>query len=75
VEVGLKVLIAFVVQANWEAYMAEANADIPGHLMCYPVELQTGGGVSIKALCKDVPDFPGAEMLGGDTKLPNVLTT
>lgn len=63
-------------QKNWDIFIdATNNQDTLGHLMSYPLELKTGGGVSIRPACETIPDFPGTKMFGSGTNLPNVLTT
>lgn len=64
-------------QVNWETFInARVNQNTFGHLMSYPIKVnRTEGGVALEPLTEDIPDFPGAKMFGGETKIPFVLTT
>jgi hypothetical protein len=65
-----------VVQFNWDTFInPDANAATPGHLMVYPFRLTGQGEVTLEPLTQDIPDFPGANMFGGPTDIPYVLTT
>ena len=63
-------------QSNWDVFIdPSANENTTGHLMSYPIQLKTGGGVSLLPACETIPDFPGTKMFGSGTNLPYVLTT
>jgi Phospholipase D C terminal len=63
-------------QVNWKTFITgRVNQNLTGHLMKYPIQVHRDDVVYLEALSQDIPDFPGAKMFGGDTKLPPVLTT
>lgn len=65
-----------VPQVNWETFInPNANANTAGHLMSYPLNIIRDGGVFLEPLSEHIPDFPGANMFGGPSEIPYVLTT
>lgn len=63
-------------QVNWDTFINPAvNADSAGHLMSYPLQIHKDGGVFLEPLSEHIPDFPGANMFGGASDIPHVLTT
>lgn len=61
---------------NWDTFInPDVNADSVGHLMCYPFKMERDGGVYLEPLTEHIPDFPGANMFGGPSDIPYVLTT
>lgn len=63
-------------QANWDTFInPNANETSAGHLMIYPMQIHSEGGVSLEPLSQHIPDFPGTSMFGGPSDIPYVLTT
>uniref|UniRef100_A0A5B6Z9E0 Phospholipase D n=1 Tax=Davidia involucrata TaxID=16924 RepID=A0A5B6Z9E0_DAVIN len=63
-----------IAKNNWEAFVAEENKEMSGHLMQYPVQVSRGGKVSSLPGYESFPDV-GGKILGAPTTLPDALTT
>ncbi|XP_047322426.1 phospholipase D delta-like [Impatiens glandulifera] len=59
---------------NWEKYVAEEFTPLKGHLLKYPIEVDSNGKVGPLPGHENFPDL-GGSILGGRTNLPDALTT
>ncbi|KAJ3680471.1 hypothetical protein LUZ60_016749 [Juncus effusus] len=58
---------------NWFRYTAESNVSLKGHLMKYPVRVDSNGSVGSLPRFENFPDV-GGKVLGAPTALPDELT-
>ncbi|KAL6011807.1 hypothetical protein ACLOJK_002273 [Asimina triloba] len=63
-----------IADENWKRFAADEFMALQGHLLRYPVEVETDGKVCPLPNCENFPDF-GGKICGADTNLPNALTT
>uniref|UniRef100_A0A5B7C1P5 Phospholipase D C-terminal domain-containing protein n=1 Tax=Davidia involucrata TaxID=16924 RepID=A0A5B7C1P5_DAVIN len=63
-----------IARHNWDAFVAEENKEMRGHLMQYPVQISRSGKVSPLPHYESFPDV-GGKILGAPTTLPDALTT
>lgn len=63
-----------IAENNWERYTAEEFTPLQGHLLKYPVQVDTNGKVSPLPGHENFPDV-GGKVLGAKTALPDALTT
>ncbi|XP_074372997.1 phospholipase D delta-like isoform X2 [Apium graveolens] len=59
---------------NWEKFTAEEFMPLQGHLLKYPIQVDSNGKVSSLPGHETFPDC-GGKVLGAPTTLPNALTT
>lgn len=59
---------------NWEKFTAEEFMPLQGHLLKYPIQVDSNGKVSSLPGHETFPDC-GGKVLGAPTNLPNALTT
>eukprot|EP00898_Chlorokybus_atmophyticus_P002194 jgi/Chlat1/2976/Chrsp2S00364 len=65
-----------IAQENWQVFMADEPSDMRGHLVPFPVTVGQDGSVEALPGCEDIPDWPGARILGQKSgTLPSLLTS
>ncbi|XP_031103462.1 phospholipase D delta-like [Ipomoea triloba] len=67
-------LVNEIAEENWKRYTAEKFTPLQGHLLKYPVQVDSNGKVSPLGGFEYFPDV-GGKVLGGRTTLPDALTT
>ncbi|XP_019186263.1 PREDICTED: phospholipase D delta-like [Ipomoea nil] len=63
-----------IAEENWKRYTAEKFSPLQGHLLKYPLQVDSNGKVSPLGGCEYFPDV-GGKVLGSRTTLPDALTT
>ncbi|KAJ4700589.1 Phospholipase D [Melia azedarach] len=63
-----------IAEENWKKYTAEAFTPLQGHLLKYPVEVNSNGKESPLSGHETFPDV-GGKVLGARSNLPDALTT
>lgn len=63
-----------IAEENWKSYTSEAFTQLQGHLLKYPIEVDSNGKVSHLPGQETFPDV-GGKILGTRTTLPRSLTT
>ncbi|XVE94485.1 hypothetical protein REPUB_Repub02eG0013100 [Reevesia pubescens] len=63
-----------IAEENWKRYSNDAFTQLQGHLLKYPIEVDTSGKVSHLPGQETFPDV-GGKVLGCRTTLPDALTT
>ncbi|XP_007017919.2 PREDICTED: phospholipase D delta [Theobroma cacao] len=63
-----------IAEENWKRYSAESFTQLQGHLLKYPIEVDSSGKVSPLPGQETFPDV-GGKVLGSRTTLPDALTT
>lgn len=63
-----------IAEDNWKKFMVEDFTPLQGHLLKYPVEVDSNGKVSPLPGQEAFPDV-GGKVLGARTNLPDALTT
>ncbi|WOG97744.1 hypothetical protein DCAR_0417085 [Daucus carota subsp. sativus] len=63
-----------IAKDNWQNYTAEEFRPLQGHLLKYPIQVDSNGKVSSLPGHETFPDC-GGKVLGAPTTLPNALTT
>lgn len=63
-----------IAKDNWRKFTAEEFAELQGHLIRYPVEVDSNGKVGALPGRESFPDV-GGKILGARTTLPDALTT
>lgn len=63
-----------IAEENWKRYTAEKFTPLQGHILKYPVQVDSNGKVSPLGGYEYFPDV-GGKVLGGRTTLPDALTT
>ncbi|GJT33471.1 phospholipase D delta-like protein [Tanacetum coccineum] len=59
---------------NWENFTTDNHTPLQGHLLKYPIKVESDGTVSPLPGHEQFPDL-GGKVLGSTTTLPNALTT
>ncbi|XP_077213022.1 putative terpene synthase 2 isoform X2 [Tasmannia lanceolata] len=59
---------------NWKSYVSDDMKEMKGHLMKYPIQVERDGRIGPLPGNENFPDV-GGKILGGQTTLPDVLTT
>ena len=59
---------------NWENFTTDDYTPLQGHLLKYPIKVESDGTVSPLPGHEQFPDL-GGKVLGSTTTLPNALTT
>ena len=63
-------------QNNWDVFKARNSPmEEVGHLMLYPIEIDTAGKVNHLPGFRSFPDFPKSRVLGSKSIIPDILTT
>ncbi|XVF35897.1 hypothetical protein REPUB_Repub19eG0011200 [Reevesia pubescens] len=63
-----------IAEENWKRYTDEAFTRLQGHLLKYPIEVDSNGKISHLPRQETFPDV-GGKILGYRTNLPDALTT
>ncbi|OMO75462.1 C2 calcium-dependent membrane targeting [Corchorus olitorius] len=63
-----------IAEENWKRYSADEFTELQGHLLKYPIEVDSSGKVSTLPGQETFPDV-GGKILGSRTTLPDALTT
>ncbi|XP_031475859.1 phospholipase D delta [Nymphaea colorata] len=63
-----------IADENWKRYSAETMTNLQGHILKYPIKVDTDGTVGPLPGHEFFPDL-GGRVLGAATTLPDVLTT
>ncbi|CAH9087032.1 unnamed protein product [Cuscuta europaea] len=67
-------LVNKIAEDNWKRYTAEKFAPLQGHLLKYPIQVDSDGKVRSLPGYENFPDV-GGKVLGASTTLPDALTT
>lgn len=63
-----------IAEDNWKSFSADDFTPLQGHLMKYPVAIDSNGKVEALPGQESFPDV-GGKILGANTSLPDALTT
>lgn len=63
-----------IAEENWKKFTVEEFTPLQGHLLKYPIEVDTKGKVGALRGQECFPDV-GGKVLGNRTNLPDALTT
>lgn len=63
-----------IAEDNWKKFTAEEMTSLQGHLLKYPVKVDSNGKVSPLPGCDSFPDV-GGKIIGAHGSLPDALTT
>lgn len=64
-----------IAEDNWKSYTSEGFTPLQGHLLKYPVLVDTDGKVGPLPGYENFPDVGGKVLGAHSTALPDVLTT
>lgn len=67
-------LVNCMAEDNWQCYVSPQMSEMKGHLMKYPIKVESDGRVGPLPGYENFPDV-GGKVLGSHSSLPNALTT
>jgi phospholipase D1/2 len=60
---------------NWRIYSSEEMSLLQGHLLKYPVQIDSDGQISSLPDCENFPDAGGKILGAHSATIPDILTT
>lgn len=64
-----------IAENNWRIYASEELSLPQGHLLKYPVQVDSDGNISSIPECENFPDAGGKILGAHSTTIPDILTT
>lgn len=64
-----------IAEKNWKLFASEEFSLLQGHLLKYPVQVDSEGKVSSLPDCENFPDAGGKILGAHSTTIPDILTT
>ncbi|XP_027360843.1 phospholipase D delta [Abrus precatorius] len=64
-----------IAENNWKSFASEDFSLLQGHLLKYPVQVDSDGKVSSLSECESFPDAGGKILGSHSTTIPDILTT